>query len=151
MATIREQVMEGFRQVLASGVPLVEGRVYAQRTPRLGQGNTPCLSVYFGDDDMRPITASSPRVIEHNVSLVVAGYSSAPSESVDAVLDQIAEQIETALYADKAWRIGGLVKSLTPDRIRLPDPQDREYPQGLVNVAYSIVFHTVEGQPSQAR
>lgn len=151
MDTVAKRILAGYRQLLIDGCPSVEGRVYSQRTPRLGHENTPCLSVVFGDESLRPITASFPRVIEHSVEVVVLGYSAAPAASVEEVLEGLAAEVETALAG--GWKLGGLVKSLNPTRIRRPDPAaaDRDYPQGLIASGYTAIFHTVEGQPAVAR
>jgi hypothetical protein len=147
--TVRQEIKDGYRQALLDRVTSVEGRVYDQRRPRIAKGSTPCVSLYLGDASMNPITQSFPRVIENRMELIVLGYSDAPSETVDTVLEELAEEIDTAMYSD--WRQGGRVKSLNPTRIRLPDPADRDQPQGLIALGYEVTFHTVESKLGTSR
>lgn len=147
--TVRQSIKAGYTALLEQHVQSVDGRVYSQRRPRLGRGSSPCLSIYLGDASSTPITSHFPRTLENRMEVVIVGYSDADPEQVDDILEALAEEIDAALYKD--WRLGGLVKSLNPSRVRMPDPSEKDAPQGVIAISYEAVFYTVEGKMNTHR
>lgn len=149
MPTVRQSIRKGYAALLEHGVQSVAGRVYSSRRPRLAKGSSPCLSIHLGDAMQNPITQRFPRTIENRMEVVIVGYSDAHPEEVEDVLESLIDEVDKALVSN--WKLGGVVKSLNPSRVRLPDPADKDAPQGVVEAAYEVVFYTVEGHMETAQ
>jgi hypothetical protein len=108
----RQVIRDALVEVLSSGVPEVQGRVFPMRARILGPRELPAIRVYTpsdqadrGEPGMMLSGATTYRV-ECRIELLVK-----MADDVEVAVDALAESVELALAADP--QLGGAVQWIT--------------------------------------
>lgn len=110
MAHLRTQIRDAI-QTLLTGLPTTGSNVFAGRALPLTAGKTPALVIFTFPDV--PVYEDGAEmgdtvcIVQHDLTVEVEGYA---SDSTDDKLDQIALEVEQAMYTDE--RLGGLAQGI---------------------------------------
>ena len=144
MAHVRQQITD---QVLAAlaGLATTGARVYAGRSVPLGDEHMPGLCVY-GRTDVpdyeNGAMGCTPRRV---LTIVVEGYA---KPATDAVLNQIAAEVETALFASGSGITIPEAYSLGDQELDIDGTTEKD--AGIISMAFVFWYRTTEGQPEVA-
>lgn len=140
---IRNAAASAVTGLLTTGV-----RVYKSRNIPLSANEYPCLCVYVRSDVPdygEGASFSGGRSIPvRRLGLHVEGYvKDSENEAIETLLDQIAAEVETALFATILE--GSLGISLG-DQILSTDASGEET-LGIIDMSFQVLYRTVEGAP----
>ena len=141
-------VRTGIRSALVAvltGLTTTGARVHASRMyPKVDTG-LPCLLVITNDE--RQISEGISRVLERTLDVAVRAVVKA-STSLDATLDTIIAEVETAMGA--VTTLGGLIKGLSLTSIAVAYDDESDKPVGVADINYTISYFTLAGSPAAA-
>lgn len=141
MAHVRTQLRTAIVAAL-TGLATTGARVYAGRSLPLGV--TPALAIYTWPDT--PTEDSEGKcVILHALTVEVQGYFSG---GTDDDLDQIAVEVEGAMYTDQTF--GGLAQWVELGPQDAARGADGEKIEGVILMQYSVGYLAQEGAPEAA-
>lgn len=131
MAHARQQIREAAATtctgLTTTGSTVYQSRVYPVET-------LPALSLYTLSEQVIERTMEGNELRE--LLLVIEGRVKATS-NLDDTLDDIAEEVETALNADKT--LSGAVKSLDLSETEIELSDDLEKPSGLIRLLFNVL------------
>jgi hypothetical protein len=146
-AHIKQQIRDAAVTAL-TGLTTTTTKVFAAREFPLQAANLPGICIYTDNEEQEPGTLQrSGRRIIRNLELMVLAYV-ADTGDIDATLDTIAKEVETALAADVT--LGGLAKDLLP--VSQVKERDAEGETKAVSVAmlFNVEYHTAQAAPDVA-
>jgi hypothetical protein len=141
-SAIRDAVVTAVGGLATTGT-----NVFASRVRPMTASELPCLCVYVREDDSEEDEASMsaddpPRILMRRAEVHVEGYVRG---SDDDTLDDIAEEVETALFSDTAllaevndWRQG-------PQTLRVDGEGDNLI--GAIDMTFFAFYRVQEGVP----
>lgn len=122
--------------------------VYPSRSFSLDDAELPSLSVYTvdegSDEVVTKITLAKPAKVHRTCPLVIEGHTKG-NDDIDAALDQISLEVETALSA--VLRIGARELSTQLQSTGKSSFFDGEDEVGIVRLVYTIPYVTAENTP----
>ena len=124
------------------GLSTTDGNVFKSRAYPVD--TTPCLLVYTGGEDHENEESRVARVQNRNCEVIVAGKVKI-SEGADDLLDDIAEEVETAVFNSKFKTI----KTIDLVSIDVDILDGAEKPTGEIVLTFSIHYLTKDGAPSE--
>jgi hypothetical protein len=127
--TIRNQIT-----ALLTGLATTGPRVHQSRMAPVDADDMPCLLVTTGDEDIAAASGLNGP-LDRSLSINVRGY--AMGATVDAVLDQISEEVEIAMTP------AGFVLR----RIEIDFDESLERPVGSINLSFETLYFTPAGNP----
>lgn len=108
----------------------------------------PLLLVYTNDENVELSSGTrGTRRLERVIELAVRGYARGTGD-VDATLDTICAEVETALAADPT--LGGLAKDLYLAAVKKEADDQAEQPTWFVDMTWRCEYHTREAAPTAA-
>lgn len=118
-----------------------QDRVVPSRVPPAVQSTLPVIHVYASDEEVAPSSPTDPRELRRTLQLVVEVFAAGDLPGLDAALDALALEVETALDADLT--LGGTAGDsvLSATEIGLTAAGNR--PLGVVRMVYSVVYRTL--------
>jgi len=125
-------------------------RVYKARPDDrpLQASELPCLLIYTDEEVQEVATLGGPtRRLTRMLDLMIDGIA-AGSGDIDATLDTIAKEVETALAADAT--LGGLAKDLYPTRQEKERDAAGETPAHRIRMTFAVEYHTRQNAPDAA-
>ena len=129
--------------VIAQRVPAMGGRVFGQRAIPLQEASLPAACVYTAGEQIATISDST-KLHSRRVRLVVHIIGQAHDHTgagLDDQLDDLADAVEAAIYADST--LGGAVSDVTLTAIEGPDLADSgAVVIGEIRVVYEAVYDT---------
>lgn len=144
MAHVRTGIRNALVAVL-TGLTTTGARVHASRMYPQADGSLPCLLVITNDE--RQIVEGLSRVLERTLDVSVRAVVKA-SASLDATLDTIIAEVETAMGA--VTTLGGLIKELSLASIQISYDDMTDKPVGMADITYTISYFTLAGSPAVA-
>lgn len=151
MAHVREQIRNAAVSAL-TGLPTTGVRVFKSRKYPLQEQELPGLLVYTMAEESETAALGYPRMINRKLVLRVLGIAK-QNASLDDTLDDIAEEVETALASDRTF--GGLVtdNQLMATEMNLQTINDEEIsdkPIGIIAMDWTVLYRTLETTPGTA-
>lgn len=145
MAHIRQQIRAALVSAL-QGLPTTGNNVYAGRAlPLTGPTRPPALLIYTWPD--APVYEDSEIgngtcIVSHNLTASIEGYYSG---GTDDQLDQIAVEVEEALYVDET--LGGLVQGISMAGQDVARDGEGARIEGAIVMNYTVQYQAAEGEP----
>ncbi len=134
--TIRTLIKTRLTSLSTTGANVYSMRVYPVET-------LPCLSIYINNESVESITLNGDqyRVID----LTVEGRAKATSE-LDNTLDDIAAEVETALFTDET--LSGNVKSIEYVATEIELNDELEQPAGIIRLSFNVFYRVNKTTPT---
>lgn len=132
MSHVRTSIRAAVAAAL-TGLATTGSRVYQSRMRPVGDGQMPCLLITTNDERIEATTTTSgpqDRLLE----VAVRGF--AMGATVDATLDQIALEVETAMPANYVLR-----------QISVDFDEELEKPVGSITLIFEVLYFTPAGNP----
>lgn len=143
MAHTRTAIRNNISTTL-TGLSTTAGRIYLSRVNPIAAPKLPCILVYTDAEAVQYRTVGMPRTqvrfLDVKVELYVKG-----STNYDTQLDDIAAEIEAALYADVTR--GGLAQDTRIVQLNTQFSGDGDQPVGVGMMTVRVEYHTTEGSP----
>ncbi len=137
---IRDNVVTTLTGLATTGANVSKTRVYPFAADKL-----PRVSVYTKSESSEYATVTRPRTI---IRSLVAAVEVMVQTDVDDDIDQIAAEIEEAIYADVTR--GGLAKDTRIVSFEADFSGDPDQPVGSAVILLEIDYVTIEGAPEAA-
>ncbi len=148
MAHVKQQIREAVGTLLSAS-PTNWKEVIESRLPN-NRRIMPFLQVYTEDEDVEPISITTPYLYDRTINLVVRANVRIPNdlESIEDTLDTVQEEIEQTLthIALKAQQSGVQKTLLQSSAKSIVDDDDEIF--AIVELNYAISVNTTEGTPS---
>lgn len=142
MSHARKQIRDAV-EVILTGLPSTGTRVYPGRAAPLVQDQgPPALAFYTYPDEIDRDESELDCVVMHRLTLEVQGYKSGGS---DDDLDQIAVEVEGALFADPT--LGGLAQWVYLGTQDVGRDESGARLEGVIVMQFEIGYQTQEGEP----
>lgn len=138
MAHVRKQIRQRIAQVLSSGVPLVDSRVYRSRVYPLDASRLPAITVLTGSETSNLMVMGS-KTLDRTVSIFVDCYVSV-KDTFDDDVDAIAVQVEQAIAGD--FTVNGLAKTVILQSTEIDFSGEAETPIGVARLTYDVRYVT---------
>lgn len=139
---LRTQIRDALTTAV-TGLATTAGRVHKSYTPPLDAADLPCLCIRT--DGAEQIDGATVGVSqERALPITVSGYVKAAGD-IDATLNQIALEVETALAAVPT--LSGKCTRIELSGIDSGIDQSLEKPVGRVDINYRITYFTAAGAP----
>jgi len=138
MAHVRKQIRQRIAQVLSSGVPLVDNRVYRSRVYPLDASRLPAITVLTGSETSNLMVMGS-KTLDRTVSIFVDCYVSV-KDTFDDDVDAIAVQVEQAIAGD--FTVNGLAKTVILQSTEIDFSGEAETPIGVARLTYDVRYVT---------
>lgn len=142
---LREQIRSAIVTAV-TGLTTTSTRVYTSPAGPLAAGSSPSLLVLTGVDTPAYDPGSrmgGPPAVERTLEVHVQGYASAAD-----TLDDIAEEVETALYVDPT--LGGLATGTRLGAQTIEFDTDGERVEAAVDMVFLVTYRAAEGAPGTA-
>jgi hypothetical protein len=130
------------RQAVAaqiSGETAAEDRVYTTREVPYKRGGVPAIAVYTPEEEVDGETPTAPRELVRSLQVFIEGVC-VGGETVDDTIDDLAEEIETAMHADET--LGGKAGDSILSRTETAVFEDAGKSFGLVRLVYVVMYQT---------
>jgi hypothetical protein len=128
---------------LVTGLASTGSRVHKAYTYPKGKSALPCLLVRVGDEQVAPGTID--RAQERTLDIVITGMV-LDRDDIDAQLNQIALEVETAIRAADP-SLGGKVLDLWLESVRSDLDISLQEPCGRIDLIYQATYFTTAGVP----
>ena len=133
------------------GLPAVGDRVYEGLAEPKPATSTPYLAVYARPENSAPIAGkgSTARTLQRQLTLEILGVTAeAGTAAGDALLDQIALEVETALAGDPT--LGGTCRDLYLARTDPTARVEGEHRAGRIRLEFTVTYFTAANAPAAA-
>lgn len=137
MAHRRKQIRDRLKAVL-TGLPQTGANVFASRMYPLNAAKLPGLLIYTDEEASEP--GATGRSLDRIVSAKIQGYVKPNAGAVDDGLDDIAEDVETAIEADP--KLGGLALFTVLESSTMEFDAESDKPVGIITMTYQIHYRT---------
>lgn len=141
MAHQRKLIRQAVRTLL-DGATAAGARVYATRVLSLRRQELPAISVYTLEESVEGDSVThAPRELTRGMPLIIEAWV-APGDAaaVDDAMDDIAEEIETAMHADPYLTDTAAESVLDSTTLEVVQEGDRL--MGLVALTYQVTYRT---------
>lgn len=146
MSHVRKQIRDYFA-VSLNNLTTTGSNVFASRVYPLQSESLPAVLVYTTNEDSDEVAFSKQRVQNRIVDVMVEGYVKAIT-NFDDTLDQIAREVEEALFDDPTC--GGLSQNMILSSTETEYSGDGEAPVGTIRMTFQVNYRTVTGTPDSA-
>ena len=146
MPHVRKQIRDRVK-ALVTGLTTTGSRVYASRIYPLQNDNLPGLCIFTENEEIDDEEGKVERLQHRYLNVVVTGHAKVTS-GLDDDLDTIAEEVETAVFADRF--LNGLAMALDLISIETGFSADAEKPSGEIEIKFRVQYFTAEGAPGTA-
>jgi hypothetical protein len=134
--------------ILAAAGTVAGARVYRSRMGPAREVDLPCLCVYVDSEVVEEDPTAPPELVR-TVDVVVEGYAAVAHDvDLEAALDALALQVETAV--DTADSLSGTVDSIVLASTEIGVRPEGQRPTGAVRLTYRAVYHTDFRKPAPA-
>lgn len=145
MSHVRQQIREAAASVL-TGLATSGTRVFQNRLRPLADSDLPCLLVNTDDEQIESLGISAYSPQERVLDLMVRAVAK-QSGTLDDTLDTLLYEVEVALANHT---LGGLVKSLMLESIKIEMNDELEKPVGVASAHYKATYYAATGIPGTA-
>lgn len=143
---VREQIRDRV-VTLVTGLTTTGSRVYPSRKYPLDDDLFPGLCVYTLNEEIDEEEGKLSGIQFRSVDVVIEGYDALTS-GLDDALDDIAKEIETALFADRF--LSGKVHALDLASTEVDLSVEAVKPVGMIKLIFRARYLTAEGAPTVA-
>lgn len=143
MAHARETIRARVATML-TGLTTTAARVFQSRVYNVQESELPCLLIYTVSEDVAEVTLGDPRTLERVLTLVVEGKAQATAD-LDDTLDDIGQEVETALGGDPDLSIG--VYDTLLETVEIDYSADGDVPVGSIVMRFLVTYRTAENAP----
>lgn len=147
MAHIRKLIRDNIETAL-TGLATTNGRVYRTRVYPIAEDRLPGLAIYTREESTDYATITRPRTQMRNLVVSVEIYVKGQSD-YDDELDQIALEVEEALYTDLTR--GGYAKDTQVISFDCDFSGDGDQPVARATMQISVDYVTLENNPEAAQ
>ena len=144
MSHVRQQIRDSFFLAL-TGLTTTGANAYKSRVFPLAEENLPGLIVYTSNEDQDEEEGKQARYQFRQLRVVVEGYDKLTA-GLDDQLDDIAAEIETALFAATLTGVRTLDLESSDTEIQ----EGAEQPVGKIILSFLVQYLTREGAPETA-
>jgi len=138
--TIRKAVVSLLTADMIPGT-IATGRIYSNRSRPLWEGYLPAINVTSDSEESERSDLTGGTSLERTLDLVVEATAlDISDENLDDTLDDLAEEIESALGSDHTW--GDEVTSSTLTATEFELDAGGEKPMGTVRLTYTVQYFT---------
>jgi len=152
MTHVREQIRTRAVSVL-TGLATTGANVFPSRVHPFHKDGTelPGLAVYTMSEEIENEEGDALSHIQNrSVLLTVEGYvSTQDPEALEKLLDDIAEEVETAIFADQFFTGLAIGTDLMGTESGLSE--EAEKPVGVIILIFRVIYLTNEGEPGTAQ
>lgn len=149
MAHIRTSIRTAIASRL-TGLTTTGARCYPSRIQPLADANLPCLRVYLDEEEIGAETIHDDPLLQRIAVLRVECCAKAVS-NLDATLDTMLAEVESAIATAADQTYGGLLKSRpVPTSISVDLEDGLEKPVGIATLSYRTVYFTAASTPATA-
>lgn len=140
MAHQRQVIRQAVKDRLVAANTAAQDRVFTTREVPWKRIELPGIAVYAVEETVED-HRTLPRELARTLTLAIVGVTSL-TEDVDNALDDLAEQIETAIHADPSFGLeaDGVDAFLASTQIEVVEEQGR--PMGAVRLTYAVRYFT---------
>lgn len=153
MSHVRKQIRDAVKTAV-TGLATTGANVYQGRNARLLAGNLPFLMIYVNgetvdyDDEGASMGPPSPaRVIDLRIQAYTEAIDSLNEVPYDE-LDQVAAEVETAIYVDETF--GGLAFRTEVGDSEISTDNEGEQQLAILDMGFNVSYRAVEGLPEVA-
>ncbi len=150
MSHIRQNVRTAAAAAV-TGLATTGDRVFMSRALPLRQGDFPCLAVYARSDTPDYESAAFSGGVAYpvrTIELHVQGFvKELDDEDIEDTLDDIAEEVETALFATQPLATS-MGMTLGEQIISVDEQGDETL--GVIDMVFNVLYRTPEGDPGTA-
>ncbi len=143
----RQALREAFADRL-SGLQTTGDSVFQSRTKDLETCWLPCLLIYSTEEMSKPASLGHPRRFNRQLKMVIEGVGET-ADDLDDLLDQMAEEIETAIGGDPTFCRQCKGAYLNETKIGLSTAGKRRV--GVVRLEYIVNYSTFEDKPGELK
>ena len=143
---VRTQIRNAAVTRLA-GLALTGANVFASRIRPVDSTKMPCLLVYTDEEELGPATVHGTYARDLTLSIKIVAEQS--GEGIDALLDDIAEDVEAEL-GNATPLLVGASQQLTLTSIAVEFDDEGEKPAGSLTLAYRFQYFTTTAAPGTA-
>lgn len=147
MAHIRKLIRDNIETTL-TGLETTGGRVYKTRVYPIAEDRLPGIAIYTRSESSEYSSITPPRAIVRELTVSVEIYVKAQTD-YDDELDQIASEIEAALYTDITR--GGYAKDTMVASLDADFSGDGDQPVARATMQIDVTYATLEGNSEVAR
>lgn len=147
MAHVRQQIRDRIAANLGA-LATTGSNVYVSRVYPIANNRLPGLLLYTKSEETSYITMSLPRTQERMLTVTAECYVRAV-DNYDDVLDNIAAEIETALFADPT--LNGLARDVLVTSIETEFSNEGDQPLARSTMDINVIYITTEGSPTVAQ
>lgn len=133
---IREAIATAITGLTTTGANVFQSRVYPLQTSVL-----PGLIIYTTEEETEEFNGTKTI---RNLAVVIEGYAKATND-VDDTLDTIAEEVETAIFADP--KIGGRCKLGMIQGTEITLSSEAEKPLGKIEMTFGFTYYVDGASP----
>ena len=149
MSHVRTQIRSAIVARL-TGLSTTGSRVYPSRIYPLADENLPCLAVYLDEEEISTESIGTNAPLDRMADLKIKVCAKSTS-SLDATLDGILAEVETAIGTAPDQTFGNLLKmSPLPVGISVDMEDTLEKPVGIAIITYRINYFTAASNPALA-
>lgn len=132
-AEIRQKIVE-----LIAGKTQAEDRVFSNRARRIWPEECPLIVVYSKTETVQEFE-KSPRSLKRELQIAIECIAKA-DENIDDTLDEIAQEVETALGSDES--LGNLCADIILEQTEMNLSGDGETVFGAAILTYQVTYIT---------
>jgi len=147
MAHVRKLIRDNIETTL-TGLVTTGTNVYKTRVYPIAEDKLPGIAIYTREESTDHATITKPRTQIRNLVVSVEVYVKALTD-YDDELDQIALEIEEALYADQTR--GGYAKDTMVTSFDCDFAGDGDQPVARATMQISVDYVTLENNPEAAQ
>jgi hypothetical protein len=140
----RQQIRDAVATI-CTGLTTTGARAYRSRAYPMASAELPGLCVYTTQEASQPEIMRAPRRLLRELSIVVECYARA-TDAVDATLDTIAAEVETAIGTDPT--LGSKVRRVHLSQTETMLMNDGEQPVGVARLTFTAEYATYENAPA---
>lgn len=131
----RQQIREAFKAMLLNNTAAGEN-VYSNRVSAFWRSELPSVSIFMRDEEASPRDMSA-RSYLRKATLSVEIHAEA-KEDLDALLDQIADQVEAIVINDSS--LSGTVQGCVLQGTEIELAGEATTPIGVLSLSYQILY-----------
>lgn len=146
MSHVRTQIRDALTTQL-TGLATTGSRVFKTRLYPIGEAKLPAILIYANSEDNSIQSIGQPRLSVRTLSVSVECVAKATS-SIEDTLDQMALEVEEAVYTDVT--LGGLTKDVVLSSTEIEISAEGDQPVGGIRLNYLATYAVREDNPDVA-
>jgi hypothetical protein len=146
MSHVRKQIRDALATQL-TGLATTGSRVFKTRLYPIGEAKLPAILIYANSESASMLSIGQPRLNQRTLDLSVECVAKATS-SIEDTLDQMALEVEEAIYTDVT--LGGLTKDVVLSTTEIEISAEGDQPVGGIRLNYLATYAVKEDNPDVA-